>query len=423
MTEVWPTKDVFVAGRYPAHTYNPRDERRQENELTRYLQDNGKALTVSGPSKSGKTVLLEHNLQAHSSIWINGTDLHTIGDFWDKIIEWYGLYDIVGTQQQSGGGGRVGIRAEVGVPGVGKVGADFGGDHNVSKTSTASRSRNVPEIATTALREVPVPIVIDDFHYVDPTLKLDLTRVIKALIRITHVLMIAVPHEAFEPVRSEPDMNGRVWNLSILPWEEEELKQIAKIGFPLLNLEDPGDAIASELARVSMGAPFLMQQLCLDLCLEQGVYGTAASKTVLRPEDDWAEFYRRVADRIVPGVFDALSKGPKKHGQERSARNLKDGAGTTDIYGAILYAISKLGPVRTIPYLTITHKIEQLFIEAPQSQQITNSLGRMAEIARDARGAGDAALDYKNDELHILDPFLSFYLRYGSWELPTPQKR
>ncbi|GAA2062674.1 ATP-binding protein [Leifsonia soli] len=421
MVEPRRTNEVFVAGRYPAHTYNPRDARRQETELNRYLEDEGKALTVSGPSKSGKTVLLEHNLAAHSTIWINGTDLRSVADFWDKIIDWYGLYDIIGTQQQTGGTGSGSIRGQLGIPGVGHIGAEVGGGYTSTNTNTATRSRNAGEVAVQALRDLPVPIVIDDFHYVDAALKLDLTRIVKALIRITHVVMIAVPHEAFEAVRQEPDMNGRIWNLTILPWEQDELLEISRTGFPLLNLTDPNEVVGQKLSEVSMGAPFLMQQLCLDYCLERDIFATLPKPTELSVEDDWPAFFKRVADRIVPGVFDALSRGPRTHGQERSERHLKDRSGVTDIYGAILYSISKLGPVRTVPYLTLTHKIDELFVEAPQSQQVTSSLGHMANIARDARGAGDAALDYKNDELHILDPFLSFYLRYGSWQLPAPQ--
>ena len=46
---------------------------------------------------------------------------------------------------------------------------------------------------------------------------------------------------------------------------------------------------------------------------------------------------------------------------------------------------------------------------------MTVSLGYMAELARKNRGTGDAAVAYKNDDLHILDPFLLFYLRHGVW--------
>lgn len=40
----------------------------------------------------------------------------------------------------------------------------------------------------------------------------------------------------------------------------------------------------------------------------------------------------------------------------------------------------------------------------------------MSYIAEQARGSRDAALDYKEDEVHMLDPFLLFFLRYGTWD-------
>ncbi len=41
----------------------------------------------------------------------------------------------------------------------------------------------------------------------------------------------------------------------------------------------------------------------------------------------------------------------------------------------------------------------------------------MTAIAEDNRGDSDAALAYKNDMLHIMDPFLSFYLDHGTWSV------
>jgi hypothetical protein len=51
----------------------------------------------------------------------------------------------------------------------------------------------------------------------------------------------------------------------------------------------------------------------------------------------------------------------------------------------------------------------------PQSRQVTNSPGQMAKIALESRGNSDPALDFKDGQVHILDSFLAFYLRYGSW--------
>lgn len=414
MTEALLTKNVFIAGRYPPLTYSSRDERSQEAELRAYLDDQGKALTISGPSKSGKTVLVEHVIPADEAIWINGNDIETVDDLYRRIVEWYGLFDALEVQGQSGKSlnGQIGLNAGV-------VDASLGGTLAKSKATKQSRTRPIDVVAMSALSDLPVPIIIDDFHYVPADVKHRITRAIKGLIQRTHVIMIAVPHEAFEPLRLEPEMNGRIWSQAILPWDEEELVEIATKGFALLNVVDHGEVIAKELASASLGAPFLMQQLCLDYMHASNIFWTVQPAIDLSVESDWAAFYRRVANRIVPGVFDALVKGPKAHGKSRSPRALKDGTAVTDIYGAILHAIGHLGPRRSIHYTLITQTIAASFTEPPGSQQITASLGHLAAIADERRGSGDAAVDYKNDELHILDPFLSFYLRFGSWELPT----
>lgn len=137
------------------------------------------------------------------------------------------------------------------------------------------------------------------------------------------------------------------------------------------------------------------------------------------PPPDLAAFYGRVAARYVPGVFDALRMGPRTKGQPRLARRLKTGQ-VTDIYGAVLYGISKIGPVRQISTQQLTRTIGEHFVDAPTTQNVASALGHMRTIADSQRGSSDTALDYKDDTLYISDPFLSFYLRFGAWELPGP---
>ncbi|WP_157079105.1 hypothetical protein [Herbiconiux solani] len=413
------TVEVFVAGRYPAYTYNPRSTRKQESEVRRYLDDSGKAMTVSGPSKSGKTVLLQHLLPESDAIWINGSELVSTDVLYNKIIDFLGIFDMYEVQQQTGSGLGAGVKVSAKFGGTG-VEANAGGKLTDSETKTFSRTRSPADVAMQGLAELPVPIVIDDFHYVPELVKLDIVRAIKALLMRTHVIMIAVPHEAFDAVRQEPDMNGRVWNLQISPWEIEELVEVAQTGFAVLGIVDAANKVSTQLATASMGAPFLMQQLCLDYLLDEEIIGTQMPAIDLPDSSDWNTFFTGVANRSVPGVFDYLSRGPKTHGQERSERRLKDGSGSTDIYGAILYAVARMGPVASVHYTDLWHKIDELFFEAPQSQQVTTSLGHLRNIARENRGTSDAALDYKDDSLHILDPFLSFYLQHGSWALPIP---
>ena len=51
--------DVFVPGAYPQYTYVPRESEGLEGTLKDSLNTPGQIISLSGPSKSGKTVLVE----------------------------------------------------------------------------------------------------------------------------------------------------------------------------------------------------------------------------------------------------------------------------------------------------------------------------------------------------------------------------
>ena len=50
-------QDVFVAGGFPHHTYNPRDSLQLETKLADSLKNLCKIVVITGHTKSGKTVL------------------------------------------------------------------------------------------------------------------------------------------------------------------------------------------------------------------------------------------------------------------------------------------------------------------------------------------------------------------------------
>lgn len=341
MVDIKTVGEVFTPGRMPQVTYNPRDEQDVEGMIRRYLDNRGAALTVSGPTKSGKTVLVERLLPRDEALWVAGGDLTDLNDLWERVIEFLSLYDQVQVRTASGLGKNSGIAATVGVPGL-SVSTNRGGDTNELSEVSLTAKRPLAAVAREALADWAVPIVIDDFHYVPSQLKRDLVRAIKGLVESSPVVLIAVPQDAFRVVREESDMLGRVWQQEITPWSEEELIYIARSGFTVLNMVDAEDALAAEFAQNSLGAPFLMQQLCLDYCLSVGIRETAEEEHRVSGPSDLTVFYQDIATRYVPGVFDLLRKGPRTKGQPRLPRRLKDGS-HTDIYGALLYGMARMG--------------------------------------------------------------------------------
>lgn len=59
MTNRLRAQDVFTPGSFPVHTYVHRIDLDVEQQLRDALATPGQLISISGPSKSGKTVLVE----------------------------------------------------------------------------------------------------------------------------------------------------------------------------------------------------------------------------------------------------------------------------------------------------------------------------------------------------------------------------
>jgi hypothetical protein len=77
--------DVFVPGGFPRITYVPRDELKLEAQVQDYLDERHKVLSLSGPTKSGKTVLVRKI--APDAIWVSGGDITGSSEFWRTLVD------------------------------------------------------------------------------------------------------------------------------------------------------------------------------------------------------------------------------------------------------------------------------------------------------------------------------------------------
>lgn len=418
MVPVYLTKQVFVAGRNPQYTYNPRQARQVEEQVRRYLADAGKALIIDGPTKSGKTTLIERIIPDDgTSIWMYGQELTSMGDFWSRIIS---HLRISGDYTEATSAGRDELHGNATLAGIPKA---LSREYTETSREAKSETRTVriiepsEEVARLGLVDKPLPIVIDDFHYVPTSLKQPLARALKTVVRLTHIVLIAVPYDAFELVRQEPEMQGRVWRLQFPSWSEPELTEIATSGFKLLGLDDPGEAVAQHLARLSYSSPFILQQLCLDLVRwELNVVETGQRAEPIDLPQDLPRFLRLCADRTEPPVFARLLAGPRSKGTERQPIKMRDGV-VTDIYGALMMTVKELLPAMEMTDRAIKLAMDRLCVTRVNVDRIANALSQISKIANSERGQSDPVLRMKEGKLYIVDPFFAFYLVHSSWSL------
>ncbi|WP_367321645.1 hypothetical protein [Streptomyces sp. HUAS ZL42] len=360
---------VFVVGRLPTVTYNPRERLGLEPQLQEYLEDRGALLSVSGPTKTGKTTLLRS--VAASGVWLSGGAVASKEEFWRAVGE--GIYEE---------------------------------SEEAAKQSVGTIRRDL--VASDRC------LVVDDFHYIDQSIQLEIVRSLKDLVFDGLPAIVAsVPHRAYDAVRVEKEMTGRVAHLSISPWDDEDLLSIAKKGFAALALVDQESRLAHRLSRESFSSPHLMQQFCKRLCRENGVSKTMDEPLVLAPPESWADFFSQSAADTSKAAFDLLAQGPRRR-TDRLQRELKDGR-TVDIYGAVLEAIAHTGPSLAIGYDQLRTSLREVLAnEVPQRHEVTRVLDQMTKIAKEDI-QGEPVVDYDEglSTLHVSDPYFAFYLRWG----------
>lgn len=371
-------------------------------------------LSVSGPTKSGKTVLLKRLLP--DAVWLSGGAIDSSEDFWYAISDELEVFTDHSVSGTFGGNTEGAVNAEVDLSVV-KFGAQATSGASMQRSIERSRSAPPRDVARkelrTLLRKESAPIlIIDDFHYISSEEQLQIVRGLKDLIfEGLGVVVAAVPHRAYDVVRVEKEMTARVETLAVAPWGQDDLALIAIQGFEALNVEVSSE-IMMRIVAESFGSPHLMQTHCLNLCFENELSYRPSTRGELH-SPDWPPFFEQQASATSKSAFDLLKNGPRTR-TDRKARILKSGV-TTDIYGAVLAAIEQTGPRTMLSYDEIRSALREVMVsELPQRHEVTNVLEQMTDIAK-TKIEGEPVLEYDPDysTLHLVDPFFAYYLRWA----------
>lgn len=392
-------KDVFVAGGMPVLTYVGREDLTLEKSLRSEINEGYKLISITGPTKSGKTVLARHVIGKERSITINGGQVETSSDLWADLLSKLSLpAEIERTDETKISVGlRWLISAQSQVASGGK-----------QKFAQAHKTHILQH-----MRSEGLTLVVDDFHYMSQDIQRDIIRTLKSEIfdGLTAVL-IAVPHRAFDAIGVEREMEGRFAHIEIPVWSASELKKIASIGFPLLNME-VSDLAIKRFSAESHGSPLLMQRFCARLCSFHDVNGTLPKHREFNPSSKaLSDIFISVAEQFGLPTFQKLSKGPQSR-SKRIDRQLRDGSGSLDRYEAVLKAVAMTGPKDKIHYDEIRDQLKILLDEGSglQKHEVSAALGHMASIAKNEID-GEPVLEWADDFLYLTDPFLIFYMRW-----------
>jgi hypothetical protein len=221
--------EVFTPTNVPTFTYVERVTKNYEEELRRAFQIPKMVVSISGPSKSGKTTLVIKVVAPDNLIHIYGASIKTAGDLWKNVITWMGgpisrtetSGSTVGGEISGTAGAKAGIPFVAEAKGEGK--ASVGYDRISSMTNTFA-----PVGLDEIVREIgnsDYVVFVDDFHYIDKQVREEIGKQIKAAAeKGVRICTASVPHRADDVVRSNTELRGRVTAIDMSYWSADELE-------------------------------------------------------------------------------------------------------------------------------------------------------------------------------------------------------
>jgi hypothetical protein len=174
--------DVFTPGRFPTLTYVEDHLVERKRQLQDTLDAGSMLISISGPSKSGKTVFVEQCLGKTNLVQITGAGAKSAADLWLRV------FDIIGTPisktQTTGTSVAGSVAAKGSVEGgviVAKGKAELSGTGTYTSLTGDAETKSVDylQLLIKELGGTGFVVFIDDFHYVPREVQSDVARQIK----------------------------------------------------------------------------------------------------------------------------------------------------------------------------------------------------------------------------------------------------
>jgi hypothetical protein len=337
---------------------------------------------------------------------------------WSNALVWMGAptgrVETTGSKGAIEVGGSAGGQAGIPLVAHGKaeVAGKLGGESSRQTAETFDQTglhQVIKEIAGSDF-----VLFVDDFHYIPKDVQKEIGLQIKeAAEKGVRICTALVPHRADDVVRSNPELRGRVQAIDTDYWSDEELEQIAYTGFRELNV-DVAPSIMKKLIAEAFGSPQLMQAICLNFCLENGILKTVSEQK--RIEVDFVTL-QNVLERTstmsdFSSMFAALHSGPRQRGVERKEFRFYDGS-KGDVYRCVLLAMKADPPRLSFRYDEMLKRTQAVSLgESPVGSSVAQALMQMDKLA--ATVQEHPVIEWDEDVLDIVEPYFLFFLRSSS---------
>lgn len=412
--------EVFTPGAFPAHTYVARTGEGLEQTLRDAIDTPGQIVSLIGPSKAGKTVLVEKVVGHDLLITVPGAGIGTPDQIWSRVLDWMDVPYSRDRDSRLSGGVSVDltVRGSAGVPFIAKAEGEASGglESGIEMGKSFSYERTGLNQVVKEIANSDYVVLVDDFHYMLRDVQAEAAKSLKEAVRLgIKICTASVIHRGDDLVRANPELRGRVRAIDLKYWSHTDLAKIATAGFAELNVTIDPKCIA-KLAQEAAGSPQLMQLLCLHTCFVIDARQRAAThrKITIAPEQIRTILEQASAATDFRSLVDVLDAGPKTRGTERKLYRFIDGS-EGDVYRAVLKAVASDPPRLSFGYDELLARTERTCKgEPPAGSSVTGTCLHLGRLAIE-KFPNERAIDWDEQKqiLDIPDPYLLFYLRWS----------
>ena len=356
-------EEIFTPNKFPQKTFVNSHIKEKMQLLTQALRD-GDIVSISGPSKSGKTVMVERVASDNNFILVlpSLAGAETVQEVWRRFLaEVNAKYDTAQLQGiQNCHENEISANVKAGIPMLGQAAGTF--THGRSKTTiTQTTSDIVVDYSSLLVQEfkgTDFILFIDDFHYLSSEVQAGLAQQIKQISRLgVKIICASIIHREQDFIRSNPDLRGRVRAIDLDYWQTSSLEEIAQKGFDYLHIKTSNNII-KKIASEAAGSPLLMQRLCLEYSL--CAYREPAYDTL---NIDLPALFKKNAETLsMNSIVTVMKNGPKVHGKERSTyifKNQKSG----DTYHCLILALREDPPQTLFTYNELIDRAKKVCLD------------------------------------------------------------
>lgn len=180
--------DVFTPGSFPERTYVERAGTHLEQMLRDSLDTDGQVVSLVGPSKSGKTVLVEKVVGRDQLITVTGAGIQSPNDIWARALDWMGAPNAVTKTATTSGSLGVEGAASGGLDlfSVAKTSVEVKGTSELTHERGTSKSTERSGL-TQVVKDIAhseYVLLLDDFHYMPRDIQADAAKSLKEAARL-----------------------------------------------------------------------------------------------------------------------------------------------------------------------------------------------------------------------------------------------